>query len=110
VFVFLFTHLQATLILSTSVFALILSVVLSPAPYALVLEGLGPVQAILAGVDFFKGNKFDVLILCAVTSALSLLIFFDDFSDSFQPNGLEPFSYCGIDSHVSGSAGLGSSH
>jgi len=74
VFVFLFTHLQATLILSTSVFALILSVVLSPAPYALVLEGLGPVQAIRAGVDFFRGNKFDVLVLYLVTTALSLLI------------------------------------
>ena len=39
------------------------------------LEGLGPVQAIRAGVDFFKGNKSDVLILCIVTSALSLQIF-----------------------------------
>lgn len=57
-----------------STFALILSVVLSPAPYALVLEGLGPVQAIRAGVDFFRGNKFDVLVLYLVTTALSLLI------------------------------------
>lgn len=72
-FVMLFAYLQATLIFSApaSSFALILSVVLSPAPYALVLEGLGPVQAIRAGVDFFKGNKFDVLVLCLVTTVLS---------------------------------------
>src|SRR5690606_17039223 len=74
-FVMLFAYLQATLIFSTPVssFALILSVVLSPAPYALVLEGLGPVQAIQAGVDFFKGNKFDVLVLYLVTTVLSLI-------------------------------------
>ncbi len=74
-FVMLFAYLQATLIFSTPVssFALILSVVLSPAPYALVLEGLGPVQAIRAGVDFFRGNKFDVLVLCLVTTALRMI-------------------------------------
>jgi len=73
--VMLFTYLQATLIFSAPVssFALILSVILSPAPYALVLEGLGPVQAIRAGVDLFRGNKFDVLVLCLVTTALSLI-------------------------------------
>lgn len=75
-FVLFFTHLQAALIflVPASVFALILSVILSPAPYALVLKGWGPVQAIRAGLDFFRGNKFDVLVLYLVTTALSLLI------------------------------------
>src|SRR5690606_22438868 len=77
--VLLFTHLQAALVSSALVspdlmFALILSVILSPAPYALVLEEQGPVQAIRAGVDFFKGNKLDVLVLNLVRTTLNLLI------------------------------------
>lgn len=38
-------------------YALILSVILALAPYALVLEGAGPVQAIRAGIDFFRDRK-----------------------------------------------------
>ncbi len=55
-------------------YALILSLVLSPAPYALVLEGLGPVRAIRAGIDFFRDNKLDVLILWLVVAALSIAL------------------------------------
>ncbi|MDM7935627.1 MAG: hypothetical protein QUS08_09595, partial [Methanothrix sp.] len=53
------------------IYALIVSLALSAAPYALVLEGLGPVQAIMASVEFFIYNKFDVLILWLVVLALS---------------------------------------
>lgn len=53
------------------IYALIVSLALSAAPYALVLEGLGPVKAILASVEFFIYNKFDVLILWLVVLALS---------------------------------------
>ena len=53
-------------------YALILSVILALAPYALVLEGAGPVQAIRAGIDFFRYNKFDVGVLWLVVVALSL--------------------------------------
>lgn len=53
-------------------YALVLSVVLVIMPYALVVEGLGPMQAILASVDFFRYNKFDVVILWLAIAALSL--------------------------------------
>jgi hypothetical protein len=39
-----------------------------------VLEGAGPVQAIRAGIDFFRYNKFDVLILWLVVMALSVVL------------------------------------
>ena len=55
-------------------YVLVLSLVLSMAPYALVLEGLGPVRAIRAGIDFFRNNKFDVLILWLVVAALSIAL------------------------------------
>ncbi|HNZ05537.1 MAG TPA: hypothetical protein PKL01_03635, partial [Methanothrix soehngenii] len=55
-------------------YALILSIILALAPYALVLEGTGPLQAIRAGIDFFRYNKFDVLIMWLVVVALSLVL------------------------------------
>jgi hypothetical protein len=54
------------------IYVLALSVILAAAPYALVLEGLGPVQAVLAALKFFRYNKFDVVILWLVVAALSL--------------------------------------
>jgi hypothetical protein len=53
-------------------YALALSVILVAMPYALVLEGLGPVQAIFAAIKFFRYNKFDVVILWLVVAALSM--------------------------------------
>jgi hypothetical protein len=55
-------------------YALVLSLMLAAAPYALVLEGLGPVRAIRAGIDFFRENKFDVLVLWLVVAALSITL------------------------------------
>jgi hypothetical protein len=55
-------------------YALVLSLMLAAAPYALVLEGLGPVRAIRAGIDFFRDNKFDVLVLWLVVVALSVAL------------------------------------
>ena len=55
-------------------YALILSIILALSPYALVLEGTGPLQAIRAGIDFFRYNKFDVLIMWLVVVALSLVL------------------------------------
>lgn len=72
-------------------YALVLSVILAPAPYALVLEGLGPVAALKAGIEFFRYNKFDVLILWLVVVALSLVLqmigssFSTGESAAFQP-------------------------
>jgi hypothetical protein len=53
-------------------YALVLSVVLVSVPYALVVEGLSPMQAVMASVNFFWYNKFDVVILWLVVAALSL--------------------------------------
>lgn len=53
-------------------YALALSMILVAVPYALVVEGLGPVQAILAAIKFFRYNKFDVVILWLVVAALSM--------------------------------------
>lgn len=55
-------------------YAIVLSMALAAAPYALVLEGLGPIQAVSAGIDFFRYNKFDVLILWLVVAALSIAL------------------------------------
>ncbi|MCX6672406.1 MAG: hypothetical protein NTY37_01340 [Methanothrix sp.] len=52
-------------------YVLTLSVILVAVPYALVVEGLGPVQAILVAIKFFRYNKFDVVILWLVVAALS---------------------------------------
>jgi hypothetical protein len=53
-------------------YALVLSVVLVTMPYALVIQELGPVQAVQASLNFFRYNKFDVTILWLVVAALSL--------------------------------------
>jgi len=53
-------------------YALVLSVVLVIMPYALVVQDLGAMQAVLASVNFFRYNKFDVAILWLVVAALSL--------------------------------------
>ena len=67
-------------------YALVLSVILSPAPYALVIEDTGPVQALRAAMDFFRYNKFDVLILWLVVVALSLVL---EMAGSFISMGNE---------------------
>ena len=53
-------------------YVLVLSVILATMPYALVVQGLGPMQAVLASLNFFRYNKFDVVILWLVVAALSL--------------------------------------
>ncbi len=53
-------------------YALALSVILVTMPYALVMQGLGPMQAVLESTNFFRYNKFDVVILWLVVAALSL--------------------------------------
>lgn len=53
-------------------YALALSMMLAIAPYALVVDDLDPWQAILASINFFRYNKFDVLILWLVVVAISI--------------------------------------
>ena len=55
------------------VYLLILSVVMAAFRYALVIESLGPVEGILAGIDFFKKNLFDVVLIILVTFAVAFV-------------------------------------
>ena len=78
--------LMGTLLLILYVLAF--SMILAIAPYALVVKNLGPMQAILASIDFFRYNKFDVLVLWLVVVAISISIqmIFGLFSSE---NGIE---------------------
>ena len=73
-------------------YAIVLSLALAVAPYALVLEGLGPLQAVRAGIDFFRDNKFDVLILWLVVAALSIALQMIGSSISTGNNALYPMT------------------
>lgn len=73
-------------------YAIVLSLALAAAPYALVLEGLGPLQAVRAGIDFFRDNKFDVLILWLVVAALSIALQMIGSSISTENNALYPIT------------------
>jgi uncharacterized membrane protein len=59
-------------ILLLILYVLASSIILATAPYALVVEELGPVKAILASINFFRYNKFDVLVLWLVVMAISI--------------------------------------
>lgn len=58
------------LMLILYVFAL--SLALAAAPYALVVDKIGALDAIKASISFFRYNKFDVLVLWLVVVAISL--------------------------------------
>ena len=56
------------------IFGLLVSLLLAMIPYALVVEGLGPIGAIKAGVGFFLSNKMDVFLIWLVAMAVSVAI------------------------------------
>lgn len=58
------------------VYSLMISFALAMVPYALVIEGLGPVGAIKAGIGFFWSNKMDVFLIWLVVLAVSMAIQF----------------------------------
>ncbi|NTV77191.1 MAG: hypothetical protein HGA68_04230, partial [Methanothrix sp.] len=66
--------LAVALVVIAVFYALALTIILSTLPYALVLEGLSPVRALFASLDFFRYNKFDVAVLWLVVVALSLAL------------------------------------
>lgn len=57
-------------------YGLLLSIALAMIPYALVVEGLGPVDAIKTGIRFFISNKMDVFLIWLVVLAVSMAIQF----------------------------------
>ena len=56
------------------IFGLLVSLLLAMVPYALVVEGLGPVGAIKAGIGFFSAHKMDVFLTWLVVQAISVAI------------------------------------
>ncbi len=57
-------------------YGLLASILLAMIPYALVVEGLGPIGAIKAGIGFFLKNKMDVFLIWLVVMAVSAAIQF----------------------------------
>jgi len=55
------------------VYFLILSLALSAFSYVLVIESLGPVEGIVAGVNFFKKNASDVFLIILATIGVSFV-------------------------------------
>jgi hypothetical protein len=58
------------------IYALIVSLFLAIAPYALVVDSLGAVDAIKASIGFFRYNKFDVsswLVVVAISTGLQMI-------------------------------------
>jgi hypothetical protein len=54
------------------IYILILSLILALVPYSLVVDILGPINAIKASISFFSYNKFDVFVMWLVIIAISL--------------------------------------
>jgi hypothetical protein len=53
-------------------YLLVISLVLAMSPYALVVDDLGPVEALKASVRFFSYNKFDVFMMWIIVVAISM--------------------------------------
>jgi len=74
-------------------YALSVSLLLALSPYALVVDGLGPLQAVRASVAFFKYNKFDVFLLWLIILALALgLQMLGGWSSADSVKGLQPLA------------------
>ncbi len=56
------------------IYGLLISLALVLVPYALVIDGLGPVAAIKAGICFFRSNVMDVFLVWLVILAISMAL------------------------------------
>ncbi len=56
------------------IYGLLISLALALVPYALVVDGLGPVAAIKAGVRFFRSNVMDVFLVWLIVLAISMAL------------------------------------
>lgn len=54
------------------VYLLIIGISFAAVNYALVIESLGPVDGILAGIGFFRKNMFDVILLILITVGVAI--------------------------------------
>ncbi len=55
-----------------AIYVIAISIILAAAPYALVIDDLGPVNAIKAAIRFFSYNKFDVFVIWIIVLAISI--------------------------------------
>ncbi|MCJ7444269.1 MAG: hypothetical protein MUO26_07040 [Methanotrichaceae archaeon] len=53
-------------------YLILISLILAIAPYILVIDRLGPMDAIKASLNFFRYNKFDVIVIWLIVLALSI--------------------------------------
>lgn len=56
-----------------AVYVIIINLVLSLSTYALVIDELGPLEALSAGLGFFMNNKLDVFFIWMITIGLALI-------------------------------------
>lgn len=71
-------------ILFWAVYIMALNIVLSLAPYALVIDGLDPLDALKAGYGFFRNNKLDVFFIWIISVGLT---FINGFIGEFLGSG-----------------------
>jgi hypothetical protein len=74
-------------------YALSVSLLFALSPYALVVDGLGPLQALRASVAFFRQNKFDVILLWLIVLALAVgLQMLGGWSSADPAKSLQPLA------------------
>jgi hypothetical protein len=80
-------------VLLLMLYALSVSLLFALSPYALVVDGLGPLQAIKASSAFFWSNKFDVFLLWLIVLALALgLQMLGGWSSADSAKGWQPLA------------------
>jgi hypothetical protein len=74
-------------------YAFFVSLLFALSPYALVVDGLGPIRAIRASITFFRYNKFDVFLLWLIVLALALgLQLLGGWGSAASAKGLQPLA------------------
>jgi membrane-anchored glycerophosphoryl diester phosphodiesterase (GDPDase) len=74
-------------------YALSVSLILALSPYALVVDGLGPLQALRASATVFRQNKFDVLLIWLIILALAMgLQMLGGWSSADPAKSLQPLA------------------
>jgi hypothetical protein len=70
------------------IYELAVSLLLAMVPYSLVIDDLGPRDAIRASIRFFRYNKFDVFMVWVISLALSIAL--QIAGSAFSTTGAEP--------------------
>jgi len=71
-----FTPVVVLWLLPIILYFILISLALALMPYALVIEGKGPIDAIKTGINFFLSNKMDVFLVWLVILAVSMALGF----------------------------------